>query len=152
MGSEDDRLDTGASLTSVAPDLDAAEGNHIRMLEEVDRFHEHPPTSTERESKKVDSSSSADANKSTSVAIGNALELPDRPIPVEHVLQMITTFLNNWKVFLSRRKKSWKLALAKASGASSAVNIPAVRISETNSSSMSSQTLRTTTNTPIRPI
>jgi len=86
VGSEDDRLDNGASLTSVAPDLDAAEGNHIRMLEEVDRFHEHPPTSTERESKKVDSSSSADANKSTSVAIGNALQLPDRPIPIEHVL------------------------------------------------------------------
>lgn len=86
MLSGNDRHDACTSLPSAAPDLDAVEGNHIISFDEVDRFHEHSLSSSDRNSKKLDSSSSADANKSASTASGNALQLPNRPIPIEHVL------------------------------------------------------------------
>ena len=86
MLSGNDRHDASTSLPSAAPDLDAVEGNHIISFDEVGRFHEHSLSSSDRNSKKLDSSSNADANTSASTASGNALQLPNRPIPIEHVL------------------------------------------------------------------
>ncbi|KAK0128919.1 hypothetical protein ONS95_000863 [Cadophora gregata] len=83
--SEDDGLRTGVSLPVVAPDLYAVEVNHIIPLDEVDGFREHPLVSTERNV--TQSGSALDKSSRTgAVVLESTFQVPNRPIPIEHVL------------------------------------------------------------------